>query len=192
MKKKKKKKRPILNRRVPKAIAKRKFTRLNKKIIYDAIKIGLPRLRSAELAGVDPVTWTTWMNRGKERPDSPYGYFREKCFALKVEREKEALDIIHKCGNGKFTKTDTTVKKNANGEIEVTKKTSQMYPQWQAEAWYLERRRAKEYALNKEVTNKTPEEHAKEINDAYNAIIGSIPNEPKPWCNQNIDTDEEE
>ena len=164
--------------------ADRKFTRKNKQIVYEAIANGMPRICCADLIGVTSVTWSQWMTRATEFPDSAYAAFKDKCAALKAAREKEALEVIKNCGKGKYTKTDTTIKKNAAGEIEVTKRTTQMYPQWQAAAWYLERRRAKHYSLNQPALDKTPEDHAREIKDAYDSIMNSVPDKPEPWCNR--------
>ena len=161
-----------------------KFTRKNKRIIYDAIRAGLPRSKCADLIGVRETTFNSWVLKAKENPSTPYGSFYKKICELKVAREREALDIISKCGKGEFVKTDTTIKKNADGQIEVTKRTTQMYPQWQAQAWFLERRSPKDYSLKKDVIEKTPEEIAREIRESYNAIVNSVPDKPEPWCNR--------
>jgi hypothetical protein len=131
--------------------------------------------RIAPMIGIPRNTLQDWLTKGKDPRNRKHYRFRTRLFKIKAEREKRALEIIGRCGQGDFVKTDTVVKKNAKGEIEVTKRTTQMYPQWQAEAWFLERRHKKDYSREMTADDKTPEEHARQIQEAYNAVMASVP-----------------
>ena len=152
------------------------LNRRTKKIIFEAIKLGLPSSRCADLIGVSNHTFYMWLDYGKDTRRKKYFHFRRKVFEIKVERELSALRVIRECGQGSFIKTDTSIKSGPKG-IETITKTSRMYPQWQAEAWFLERRYKKTYGKDIIYDSGTPDEQAHKIKEAYDALQDSIPKE---------------
>lgn len=154
--------RTLLNRRV-------------KKIIYAALKLGLPLRRCSDLVGISTNTLNVWMDYGKDSRRKKFHSFRNKVLRIRIQRELDALKIIKQCGQGSFIKTDTVIKNGLKG-IETITKTTRMYPQWQAEAWFLERRRKKTYSKETIYDSSNPDEQARKIKEAYDALKDSIPN----------------
>jgi len=153
----------LLNRRV-------------KKIIYAALKMGLPLRRCSDLVGVSVNTLGVWMEYGKDSRRKKFHDFRNKVLRIRIQRELDALKIIKQCGQGSFMKTDTVIKNGPKG-IETITKTTRMYPQWQAEAWFLERRHKKSYGKEVVYDSGSPDEQARKIKEAYDALSNSIPKE---------------
>src|SRR5262245_19552044 len=80
-------------------------------LVVQALSAGTTRADACEYAGIGQTTFRTWMRRGGEEPDGPYGAFRaavKKAMATAVIRNVALIQTAAKS-------------------------------QWQAAAWWLER-----------------------------------------------------
>lgn len=87
------------------------------KRIIDALKGGNTRSASAAYGGIDPETFSNWMARGA-KDEEPFLGFSIQVKAAEAEAEVRNVAIIQTAAKDK----------------------------WQAAAWWLERRRPKDYA----------------------------------------------
>ncbi|GAH05733.1 unnamed protein product, partial [marine sediment metagenome] len=88
-------------------------------------------------------------------PQPPQQDLIDFLYALeKAEAEAEAnrLAIIARAGQGGAPHSKTTTRTLPNGETEVTVVEETLKPEWQAAAWFLERRLPGRYARRVEVT----------------------------------------
>jgi len=151
-----------------------KFNIRNRKIIYAAIRIGLPISRCYSLIGVSQVIFNGWMEYGKDPRYKQFHNFRRKIKKIEKERELEALKVIQACGKGGITITKTKVKIGPKG-TESERTTSTLAPQWTAAAWFLERTAKEVYGKDMPVFTKTPDEYAREIKEASDMLLSSVP-----------------
>ena len=91
--------------------------------------------------------------------------------------EYESLDIIRKAarGGGRIVETKITVGPKGR---EITKTRRTQSPNWQAAAWWLERRYKEDYGrdpLDKEKEKRDVEDIALEIKQAADALFRSVP-----------------
>lgn len=91
--------------------------------IIKAIRNGGSRNAAAEAAGVDRSTLFEWIARGR-KGEAPFNDF--------VDRIKRAESVAE------------------NAMVRVVRKAARMGT-WQAAAWWLERRRSKQYALKRDM-----------------------------------------
>jgi len=161
----------------------RKFTRRNRKLIYEALRTGLPIGKAMELAGLDRSTYYRWMDKGKDERYPIHMRFRRIVKRIQAELQIEKLNTIRKVAEGGYNLRETIIEFDQMGKI-VTKKTIKTIPPcWQAAAWFLERRYPKEYGRKRvSARNTTPEENPEElaaqIKSALDAMMESVPIAP--------------
>ena len=119
---------------------KRKFTRQNRKAIYEALRTGLPIGKAIEMAGLDRSTYYRWMEKGKDKHNPVHVRFRNQVKRIHAELEREKLNTIFKVAKGGNKHKEIRIKKYKSGRIVLMKTVKTTAPCWQAAAWFLERR----------------------------------------------------
>jgi hypothetical protein len=94
-----------------------KFDEKTAQKILAAVKAGNTRTAAARMAGIAPSTFHDWRIRAV-RGDEPYAAFAERLLLAEGEAEAEAVRIIHEAARSGT---------------------------WQAAAWWLERRHARQW-----------------------------------------------
>ena len=145
-------------------------------VLFKAIEAGMPPRKAADLAGISSRKYDEWMQRGRKK-DPKYSSrcyrFRTKVIKLERQREIEALNAIRNMGNGGLEVTETRIKMIGEKETEIIRTTKNLAPQWQAAAWFLERR-CDDYK-SEVIDTRTPEERAREINALVLAMKATVP-----------------
>lgn len=158
---------------------KRKFTRRNRKLIYEALRTGLPIGKAIELAGLDRSTYYRWMQKGKDKRNPVHVRFRNHVKRIHAELEMEKLNNIRKVAKEGYEITETSIRYNKTGRIELMKTVKKIGSCWQAAAWFLERRFPEEYSRKKiPLDDVTASENAAQIKAAYDALMASVPAVP--------------
>jgi hypothetical protein len=154
-----------------------KLTLRAKNIVYAAIEAGLPISKCAHLIGVDHTTFYTYMKYGEDPRYAKFYEFRRKIKRIEKNRELEALKVIREAASGGFVVKRTKIKTSNRG-MTVTKEESTLSPQWQAAAWFLERKDKLNWSREGlGETNKTPGELAEEVQAAQAHLYNSVPTE---------------
>jgi hypothetical protein len=122
--------------------------------IIEGIKAGNFPATAAAIEGIAESTFYRWMKWGRERKS---GLFREFWEAVKnAERFAEAYHVQN-------------VRKAADGDLEHG-----VRPQWQASAWWLERKFPKRWGkidrIDHKVRGKIQQEHKINIDDALKRL----------------------
>jgi hypothetical protein len=117
--------------------------------MVEAVSKGVPYCQAALLAGVDTNTVREWRARGEgrdtTRPQTPlYATFATALQKAEAANEARQIQVIlDAAAGGMVIEESTTV--FPDGRARSTIKRT--LPQWQASAWYLERRYPERYAL---------------------------------------------
>ncbi len=157
----------------------RKFTRRNRRLIYEALRSGLSIGKAIELAGLDRSTYYRWMQKGKDTRYPVHVRFRKHVNRIHAKLEMEKIDTIRKVAQGGYEFTETRIKYNKTGPIAFMKTIKTTAPCWQAAAWFLERRFPEDYGKKKlPVDDVTPGEKAAQIKAAVDAMMASVPTVP--------------
>jgi len=156
------------------------FTRLARKIIYEALGARMPINRATELAGISPDVYRDWMDKGLSDPNKfpVHACFVRKIKRIQAQHEKDALDVIRAAHEGKFVIKETRVSTGTKGTT-MTRTTKTVHPNWGAAAWFLERR-YKDYQINQALEQNllTPQQKALEIKMALDALTETVPSSP--------------
>jgi len=155
-----------------------KLTRRTKQILFEALSIGMSRKSACALAGISDKTFAQHMDYGKDPTLTKYYHFRQKIKKLEAKRQKEALEVIRACGNGGLTIRKTKIKNSEKGGLETETQKIELAPQWQAAAWYLERKDKTNWGRDSIGETKTPNEIAQEVMEAQQALFSSVPLQP--------------
>jgi DNA invertase Pin-like site-specific DNA recombinase len=142
---------------------KRKFTRRNRKLIYEALRTGLSIGKAIELAGLDRSTYYRWMEKGKDKRNPVHVRFRNHVIRIHAKLEMEKINTIRKVAQGGYELTETRIRYNKTGRIALMKtvKTTEDYGK-------------KKQSLD----NATPAERAVQIKAAFDAMMASVPTVP--------------
>lgn len=153
-----------------------KLTGERAKAICDSIATGLPRVQAARAAGIAEATLYNWMKAARvegarlaeqgarKRKDSDVLLeFLEDIKNAEAEGERALLARIRLAGAGGNIITETRVKTSrlilpdgndlGMQDVERVTITKELGPQWQADAWILERRWPQRWARRDRVTN---------------------------------------
>ena len=155
----------------------RAFTRRKRFIIYEALRAGLPIYRATSLANIGGDTYRKWMQKGKDKNRRIHYDFRKRVQSIQAGIEREKLDIIRRAAEGGEKVVETKITIGPKGK-EITKTRKTLSPNWQAAAWFLERRYKEDYGreiFDKRGKDKDAEELAREVKEAADALFKSIP-----------------
>lgn len=147
-----------------------------RKIVYAAVEAGLPITRCHNLIGVDRTTFYTYLKYGEDPRYTKFFNFRQKIKKIERRREIEALKVIKESAKGGFKKIKTKIQTGDKGNI-ITRTESTLSPQWQAAAWFLERKDKSNWGRDTIGENKSAAELAAEIQEAQLALLNSVPTE---------------
>ena len=119
-----------------------KCTKANIERICNFIRIGADVKEACASIGVNPTTYYSWLKWGSERPRSIYKQFSDAAIKAHAEYEIKALATLDKAATGC---THALLLKDENGNQLYDKDGLPLFikpqgPDWQAEAWKLERR----------------------------------------------------
>jgi hypothetical protein len=130
-----------------------KLTPERQETICRILADGITRIEAAVGAGIDYSTFRAWVRRGRKQDRGQYRSFVEAVNEAESAAAREHLATIRKAAS---ERDEVTVK-----EIQVREPPSEAYPDgrfvvkretttkrvfdWQAAAWWLERRRADDY-----------------------------------------------
>ena len=166
--------RKIKRRQGSSASHKSKVTRQCRQILFEAITLGMTRKTACALAGINYQTFSNYMDYGKDKAFTKHYHFRKKILRLEAQRESQALEVIKEAAAGGKRVKKTKIKSGVKDSFtEITDTT--LAPQWQAAAWYLERKMKKDWGRDSIQDAKTPAEIAHEVIEAQQLINNSIP-----------------
>lgn len=156
-----------------------KFTRPTRKIIYHALRARLPVRRACSLANVSIQSYSQWLKLGEDPRRNPkHAIFRRIVKSIEAEKEREALKVIELAQHGGQEITETKIHIGGKYGREITRTRKQLKPQWAAAAWWLEKTKAEDYGGDTDGdSSQTPEEFAREIREAVQAMDDSVPAE---------------
>lgn len=169
--------------------------------IFEMISRGNYVETAAAHAGINKSTYYEWIKRGRReitrlnsspraKPNSveaDFVFFYRKVEHCLAEAEARALGRISKAAEGGFVLVEVKEVKDASNRVTetvITKKT--MGPQWQAEAWRLERMFPKKFGRKVEVTqqekgetqaNLTPDEFVSKCQELSVRMLSFDPRE---------------
>jgi hypothetical protein len=127
--------------------------------ILVAVRAGVGVEESFRLAGIGVRTGHEWLRRGEgtdpRRPTAPqFAQFAQSLKKAQAEDEAARIARINAAGRGGaiiYTRTLTTKKGETISETRTTA------PQWQADAWYLERKHPERWALRHRLEHSGPD-----------------------------------
>lgn len=168
-----------IKRRYPKK-PDRLFTPRVRKLLYAAIRAGLPYRRACGVIGVDYGTFSSWLTQGKKvGPENGYYQFLQYIRRIEARKEAELLAAIDMIAIGNNIVRETEISFSEKGRS-FRRKTRTTLPNWRAAAWRLERKYKKDYApvLPQELNQSNPEEIAENIYYATMQLRESVPSKP--------------
>lgn len=151
-----------------------KLTLRARKIVFAAIEAGLPISRCHSLIGVNQSTMYTYLKYGEDPRYKKFYNFKNKINRIIARREIEALKVIRESAKGGFKKIKTKIQTGDKGNV-VTRTETTLSPQWQAAAWFLERKDKSNWGRDPISEGKSAAELAQEIQDAQLLLQNSIP-----------------
>lgn len=110
--------------------------------IEAGVRKGLGAEQAGEVLGIDAQTVYEWLARGEgrhsQRPAAPiYAEFAERIRRAEAQNEAAKLDILTRAGEGGIVLTERTITFKDGREVHEKVYSK---PEWQAAAWYLERK----------------------------------------------------
>jgi len=124
-----------------------KLTPAIQQAIVTAVADGIPYVRAVVLAGISESTASEWLRRGENRhharkQTSLYAQFARAVARAKAQDEARRILRINQAGQGGTVIERTTTTRVLKDGTQITD-TRERYsePNWQADAWHLERTR---------------------------------------------------
>lgn len=117
-------------------------------VILEALELGASDTQACDAAGINPTTFINWKNRGEkeqERLDALIASGTED--PEPQENELPFLDLI---------KRISTARWNASRDALASIKTAQREGNWNAAAWWLERKHPQEFGKAQVLTHQGP------------------------------------
>lgn len=149
------------------------FTDEVKSKILTAIAAGNSLTTSAQYAGINYETLRLWLKRGEHGEQTDPEYFGFFGAVKKAEADAEALSIgrIRQAAKGGQIierTTITTERTSKNGVTTTTTRSTERYspPQWQADAWWCERKNPTQWGRNDRVTKTSFNFNLENLTDA--------------------------
>lgn len=122
--------------------------------IVERIRAGVHGEVAARAAGISERTFYLWKEKG-ESGEGRYSQFLQSIKEAEAEAEEDALRAIREAATG-WKKTKTRIKQSDKGFEETVEESEER--NWQAAAWYLERKHPERWARPKEAAEPTYEE----------------------------------
>ncbi len=141
---------PKTNRTAPKKPAKvgrpTKFTPETRSKILLALGQGNTYEASALYGGVGYSIFREWMKRGEEETEGEFSEFFKAVKKAEAEAEIHSIARIRSAASGQRVLIAETVRVTPEGEQGTERNYQYAPPQWQADAWFLERRKPQDWA----------------------------------------------
>jgi hypothetical protein len=162
-----------------------KLTPEIQKLIIDAVAACTPRRYAADRAGVDESTIRRWVIKGRKQKKGIYFTFFTALKKAEAEAVIARIARIGKAGQGgqvveETTKTVTVETRDGKKTTTTTATRKLSAPQWQADAWALERRCPDDFALQrkKDIEEAVKKELTKALKKESNDLLTNESNEP--------------
>ena len=152
-----------------------KLNRRRRKILFDALALGMTRKAACALAGISTRVFSDYMQNGQDCTLTKYYHFRRRVKAIEAQRQLDALQVIALAGAGGYKTKKTKLKMGGKQGYEFEKTISTLAPQWHAAAWFLERKLKGDWGRDKVHDDKSAEEFAREVKEAADQLFNGIP-----------------
>ena len=132
-------------------------TRLKPEIaqkIINALRGGSTKLAAIGSVGVPESTFYGWLERGERARSGRFLEFSESVKKAEADAAIRNATLVQKAAMG-VDVLEKTTRTMPNGSIVVTEKKSQ--PQWQAAAWWLERKFPDEWGRRERIDHQLPD-----------------------------------
>lgn len=123
-----------------------KFTPETRSKILLALGQGNTYEASALYGGVGYSIFREWMKRGEEEAEGDFSEFFKAVKKAEAEAEIHSIARIRSAASGQRVLIAETVRVTPTGEQVTERKYQFAPPQWQADAWFLERRKPQDWA----------------------------------------------
>ena len=130
-----------------------KFNQEAAQIVLAAVADGVPEKYAALKAGITSRTLDRWKAKGREQQSGEFASFLSALKKAQSQRVAASVERIQAASRGGFVVEKTTVTTTRTHEKKLP-------PQWTADAWFLERRHADEFASNKREVKELREQLA--------------------------------
>lgn len=138
-----------------------KFNQEAAQIVLAAVADGVPEKYAALKAGITSRTLDRWKAKGREQQSGEFASFLSALKKAQSQRVAASVERIQAASRGGFVVEKTTVTTtNAKGVTTTRTHEKKLPPQWTADAWFLERRHADEFASNKREVKELREQLA--------------------------------
>ena len=146
-----------------------KLTPQVQKRLLTAIRAGNSIEASSAASGIDERTFYNWMKQGQSEDSADiYVQFFHDIKKAQAHAEMKSLAAIRKAGAGYQTKTVKTTTKQ-DGSVEIVETIGKEF-NWQASAWYLERKYPERWGN----TQKVRVEVEKELEKTLTALEAKL------------------
>ncbi len=116
-----------------------KLTEARQQKIVQAISLGTPLETAFQYAGISIGTGFNWLSKGEHPAKAPiYAEFLEAVTLARAQDEMRRIGRIEQAGRGGAVIARKTIRRK-DGTVETEERTQP--PDWQADAWFLERSR---------------------------------------------------
>ena len=160
---------------------KTKLTKDCQDIIVESLKLGLKVEDTINRAGISRETYFEWIRRGQANDGKVYVDFADAVKNAEYDAKASRLERIKQAGIGGQTFEEKKItNRMIDGKIvkvEEINTTKQSTPNWQADAWLLERKYPDEFGRKYQVENlnvdltKLTDEQLERIAKGENAAI---------------------
>lgn len=117
-----------------------KLTEARQQKIVQAIALGTPLVTAFQYAGISHETGYEWLRKGEHPAKAPiYAAFLEAVTQARAQDEMRRIGRIEQAGRGGAVIARKTIHRK-DGTVETEERTAP--PDWQADAWFLERSRS--------------------------------------------------
>ncbi len=118
-----------------------KFTPEVREKLLTALRSGNTYEASAGYAGISYDCLRNWMKEGQTVANGEFFEFFQSVKKAEADAEAESIGRIRRAAAGQKVLISETTRVTPTGEQVIDRKYQFNPPQWQADAWYLERRR---------------------------------------------------
>lgn len=123
-----------------------KFTPETRQKILTALTNGNTYEASAQYGGIGYAIFRQWLKRGEEEAEGEFLEFLEAVKKAEAQAEVASIARIRSAASGQRVIKSETVRVTTDGEQITEREYQYVPPQWQADAWFLERRKPQDWA----------------------------------------------